>query len=88
MGSATTVSESPIRNTEVYSGITFHLYQLVHHNPRGPELNQTWVVVSLRDGLTLADPDFDRRITYTECEIREQEFNPRCGVDGTPLFAY
>jgi hypothetical protein len=88
MGGTTTVSASPIRNTETYAGITFHLYQLVHHDPNGPELNQTWVVVSLRNGLTLADPDFNRRITYTEREIRQQEFDPECSVDGTPLFAY
>lgn len=88
MGSATTRSESPIQNTDVYAGIRFHLYQLVLHNPEGPELNQTWIVVSLQDGLTLTDPNFDRRITYSESEIQEQEFNPRYGVDGAPLFAY
>ena len=88
MGGTTTSSGLPIRNTETYAGITFHLYKLVHHDPEGSELDQTWVVVSLRDGLTLADPDFDRRIAYTEHEIREQDFDLKCGVDGTPLFAY
>lgn len=88
MGSTTTASKSSLQFTETYAGITFHLYQLVHHTPKGPELNQTWIVVSLRNGLTLADPDFDRKIAYTEHEVRKQDFDLKYGMDGTPLFAY
>lgn len=74
--------------TAAYAGVTFHLFQAVRHVPQGSELNETWVVVSLDRGLTLADLEFNKRRSYTESEIRDAEFTPQYAGDGTPQFAY
>lgn len=83
-------SAQPIRNfpcTEVIGGRRFHLFQHVLLNADGPS-PKSRVVVSLEDGITLADLNFNWTSSYSEADIATESIQPQTADSGIPVFAY
>lgn len=63
------------------------LFQTVEYNGTGDGVAE-WIVTSVENGVTIADPDFEKRMTITESGIVDGKIVPQYTVEGAPRFGY